>query len=378
MRAAVMQGLHKPLSVETVPDPVPGAGDVIVKVGRCGICGSDLHMTEDPAYGQGAGSILGHEFAGEIVELGKGVEGLSKGDLVAVSPLKSCGTCPSCRDGNVSWCEVFGLQGGGYAEYVLTRPNQCVILPRSASLADGAIIEPLAVALRDAGCIVAVPDLRGHGASKNRAQPGGRDDTLDIRQMRKPDLELIAAGAGGRLREQSAVRGDLETVHAFLASRSGSPPDTLVVVGCGAGATLATLWTATDWAWPPLASGPQGQHVQALVLVSPSWTAKGVSLQPALGTDAIKQEIPVMVLAGTHDRDAIRLFEQLKRQRPKAWFDQRAGAEFTKAKDVEKPGEATLFLMQLDTPLTADKLAADGDTAARIKTFFSLVLDADR
>ena len=147
MRAAVMQGLHKPLSVETVPDPVPGAGDVIVKVGRCGICGSDLHMTEDPAYGQGAGSILGHEFAGEIVELGKGVEGLSKGDLVAVSPLKSCGTCPACRDGNVSWCEVFGLQGGGYAEYVLTRPNQCVILPRSASLADGAIIEPLAVAL---------------------------------------------------------------------------------------------------------------------------------------------------------------------------------------------------------------------------------------
>lgn len=239
-------------------------------------------------------------------------------------------------------------------------------------------VEPLAVALRDAGCTVAVPDLRGHGASKNRAQPGGRDDTLDIRQMRKPDLELIAAGAGGRLREQSAVRGDLETVHAFLASRNGSPPDTLVVVGCGAGATLATLWTAADWAWPPLASGPQGQHVQALVLVSPSWTAKGVSLQPALGTDAVKQEIPVMVLAGTHDRDAIRLFDQLKRQRPKAWFDQRAGAEFTKAKDVEKPGEATLFLMQLDTPLTADKLAAEADAAARIKTFFSLVLDADR
>ena len=239
-------------------------------------------------------------------------------------------------------------------------------------------VEPLAVALRDAGCTVAVPDLRGHGASKNRTQPGGRDDTLDIRQMRKPDLELIAAGAGGRLREQSAVRGDLETVYAFLASRSGSPPDTLVVVGCGAGATLATLWTAADWAWPPLASGPQGQHVQALVLVSPSWTAKGVSLQPALGTDAVKQEIPVMVLAGTDDRDAIRLFEQLKRQRPKAWFDQRAGAEFTKARDVEKPGDATLFLMQLDTPLTADKLAAEADAAARIKTFFSLVLDADR
>jgi (R,R)-butanediol dehydrogenase/meso-butanediol dehydrogenase/diacetyl reductase len=147
MRAAVMQGLHKPLAIETVADPVPGEGEVVVKVGRCGICGSDLHMTEDPAYGQGAGSILGHEFAGEVVELGKGVEGLVKGDLVAVSPLKSCGACPACLAGNVSWCDRFGLQGGGYAEYALTMPNQCVKLPKSASLADGAIIEPLAVAL---------------------------------------------------------------------------------------------------------------------------------------------------------------------------------------------------------------------------------------
>ncbi len=147
MRAAVMQGLHQPLAVETVADPVPGEGDVLVKVGRCGICGSDLHMTEDPAYGQGAGSILGHEFAGEVIELGKGVEGLAKGDLVAVSPLKSCGKCPACLAGNVSWCDSFGLQGGGYAEYALTLPNQCVKLPKSASLADGAIIEPLAVAL---------------------------------------------------------------------------------------------------------------------------------------------------------------------------------------------------------------------------------------
>ena len=147
MRAAVMQGLHKPLALETLPDPTPGEGDVVVKVARCGICGSDLHMTEDPAYGQGAGSVLGHEFAGEIVALGKGVEGLRSGDLVSVIPLKSCGHCPACRTGEVAWCEHFGLQGGGYAEYAVTKPNQCVRLPKSASLADGAIIEPLAVAL---------------------------------------------------------------------------------------------------------------------------------------------------------------------------------------------------------------------------------------
>jgi (R,R)-butanediol dehydrogenase / meso-butanediol dehydrogenase / diacetyl reductase len=142
-----MQGLHQPLVIETIPDPTPGEGELVVKVGRCGICGSDLHMTEDPAYGKGAGDVLGHEFAGEVVALGKGTEGVALGDLVSVIPLQSCGKCASCQKGELAWCDLFGLQGGGYAEYALTRPNQCVILPASTSIADGAIIEPLAVAL---------------------------------------------------------------------------------------------------------------------------------------------------------------------------------------------------------------------------------------
>ena len=147
MRAVVMQGLHQPLKVETLPDPTPEAGEVVVRVARCGICGSDLHMTEDAAYGRVAGDVLGHEFAGEVVALGRGVEGVAAGDLVSVIPLASCGQCATCLAGEPAWCEHFGLQGGGYAEVAVTRPNQCVILPKSASLADGAIIEPLAVAL---------------------------------------------------------------------------------------------------------------------------------------------------------------------------------------------------------------------------------------
>ncbi len=160
MRAVVMQGLHRPLTVESLPDPTPGEGDVVVKVGRCGICGSDLHMTEDAAYGKSAGDVLGHEFAGEVVALGKNAQGLALGDLVSVIPLQSCGHCASCRAGEVAWCDHFGLQGGGYAEYALTRPNQCIRLPASASLADGAIIEPLAVAL--------------HGVNMSGLQPGDK------------------------------------------------------------------------------------------------------------------------------------------------------------------------------------------------------------
>ena len=147
MKAVTFQALHTPLAFETLPDPTPEAGEVVVKVGRCGICGSDLHMTEDAAYGCEHGDVLGHEFAGEVVELGREVEGLKTGNLVSVIPLKSCGHCEHCRKGEVQWCAGFGLQGGGYAEYAVTRPNQCVRLGTDVSLADGAIVEPLAVAL---------------------------------------------------------------------------------------------------------------------------------------------------------------------------------------------------------------------------------------
>jgi (R,R)-butanediol dehydrogenase/meso-butanediol dehydrogenase/diacetyl reductase len=147
MRAAVHTGLNRPLKLERLPDPEPGPGEVIVRVARCGICGSDLHMNEDEAFGARPGDVFGHEFAGEVVALGHEVEGLACGDLVSVIPLRSCGHCAHCRKGEVQWCDHFGLQGGGYAEFALTRPNQCIRLPRIASLADGAIIEPLAVAL---------------------------------------------------------------------------------------------------------------------------------------------------------------------------------------------------------------------------------------
>ncbi len=147
MKAVTFQALHTPLEFENIPDPTPGEGELVVKVGRCGICGSDLHMTEDAAYGCKHGDVLGHEFAGEVVALGKGVTEQKVGDLVSVIPLKSCGHCEYCRKGAVQWCTNFGLQGGGYAEYAVTKPNQCVPLPSDLSLADGAIIEPLAVAL---------------------------------------------------------------------------------------------------------------------------------------------------------------------------------------------------------------------------------------
>ena len=150
MKGVVFTG-NRQLELMDFEDPTPGPREVVLEIKASGMCGSDLHMTEDPAYGCQHGDVLGHEFAGEVVALGKGTTsefgGHKVGDLVSVIPLKSCGSCEHCLKGEVQWCSNFGLQGGGYAEYALTRPNQCVPLPQGLSLADGAIIEPLAVAL---------------------------------------------------------------------------------------------------------------------------------------------------------------------------------------------------------------------------------------
>jgi (R,R)-butanediol dehydrogenase/meso-butanediol dehydrogenase/diacetyl reductase len=147
MKAAVFHELHKPLVVESVGDPQPSGDEVLIRVGRCGICGSDLHMTDEPAFGIRSGAVLGHEFAGEIVELGRDAAGLNIGDRVAVAPLRGCGRCPSCVAGEPAWCQAMMLQGGGYAEFALATERQCRRLPSTTSLEDGALVEPLAVAL---------------------------------------------------------------------------------------------------------------------------------------------------------------------------------------------------------------------------------------
>ena len=160
MKAAVFQALDQPLRIEEVAVPEAAADEVVIQVGRCGICGSDLHMTHDPVFGVQPGAVLGHEFAGEIVEVGREVTGLKVGDRVAAAPVRGCGRCSSCLAGEPAWCQKMLLQGGGYAEFVTATERQCLKLPASTSIADGALVEPLAVAL--------------HGVVRGKVTPGSR------------------------------------------------------------------------------------------------------------------------------------------------------------------------------------------------------------
>lgn len=145
MKAAIYPGGGQPLSVETVPDPTPAAGEVVVKVHRCGICGTDLHMTEGHMFQFPANCIPGHEYSGEVVALGKGVDGFKTGDKVTVYPSLGCGHCEACATGNLVLCRNVSGTMGGFGEYLSGLAAHTVKLPDTLSLADGALIEPLAI-----------------------------------------------------------------------------------------------------------------------------------------------------------------------------------------------------------------------------------------
>ncbi len=148
MRAAVTRAIGEPLVVTDLPDPEPGAGEVLVRVTACGVCGSDLHLADAL---DSPGLVLGHEFAGEIVELGPGVEELLRvGDRIAGFPLVGCGRCEACLTGATSKCvqaEQLGFQRpGAFAELVTMASRGAFVLPENIDDRHGALVEPLAVA----------------------------------------------------------------------------------------------------------------------------------------------------------------------------------------------------------------------------------------
>ncbi|SRR5579885_1317608 len=155
MRAAVFREMSRPLVIETVAEPVPGPRDLILRVKDCGICGSDLHMTEPASVMPlPSGAIMGHEFAGEVVAQGKDVTGWKTGDRAAGFPFLCCGEqapCPTFSGARAMCSKGMGVGlgqvPGAYAEFVRISSLGAYRLPDSVSFREGAMVEPLAVGL---------------------------------------------------------------------------------------------------------------------------------------------------------------------------------------------------------------------------------------
>ena len=162
MKAVVLRGARS-LALETVPDPVPGEQELVLRVTACGICGSDLHLHRLGMLPPG--SVLGHEFSGEVVDSRLGFRA---GERVCALPMLSCNRCARCRSGLGAYCEAqrtlgMGSAPGAFAEYVTVAAHETVRLPDALDAVRGALVEPLAVGLhavrvarvrRGDGCLV--------------------------------------------------------------------------------------------------------------------------------------------------------------------------------------------------------------------------------
>jgi len=152
MRALVYHG-PKSMEVEQWPLPEPAEGQVRVRAGFVGICGSDVHGWLGITGRRTPPMVMGHELSGIVSAVGQGVTGISVGDRVTVQPLFSCGKCDYCREGLNNLCADRQLMGamscnGAFMdEFCVPAENIC-LLPDNVSLEVGALIEPFAVAYR--------------------------------------------------------------------------------------------------------------------------------------------------------------------------------------------------------------------------------------
>jgi len=183
------------IRVDNVPDPTPRPDEVLVRVGACGICGTDLHIIDGDSPLARYPIIPGHEFAGEVVAVGSdvaqryGKENITVGSRIAVEPNLYCGYCDSCRTGHENLCLNYAALGvttnGAVAQYVTVPVAKAYALPDNMSFREGALIEPVSCAV--------------HG--------------MHILNPRSGDTFLIVgAGTMGVLLLQLAVRGGASRV----------------------------------------------------------------------------------------------------------------------------------------------------------------------
>ena len=238
MRTAIFRGVGRRLAIEDRPVPIPGPNQALIRVHRCGICGSDLHMTSGSAFDMPAGTALGHEYAGEVVDVGPGGSELSVGDRVTALPMSTCGQCEACRADVPLHCMGLQMMQGGYGDYTLVDQRKTMKLPNSLSFEDGALVEPLASGLRG------VQKLERLGGARVVVIGAGAIGAAAIFWSRRMGAGRIAAFARSSRGEMlsKTVGADAfiaagDDLAQRLATALGGPPD-IVIEAAGAKGTL--------------------------------------------------------------------------------------------------------------------------------------------
>lgn len=159
---------HAPgdVRLEDAPEPVPGRGEIVVRVRACSMCGTDLKIVIHGHHRLAAPRVLGHEIAGEVAAAGADMAGWRPGDRVQVAAATGCGKCPDCGRGQMTACpdlKTFGYDyDGGFAEYLLVPASVLAAsgvhrIPAGVSFAEASVAEPL-------GCVLNAQQLARVGA----------------------------------------------------------------------------------------------------------------------------------------------------------------------------------------------------------------------
>lgn len=238
MRAAVFEGIGHPLALREIDVPRPGPGQLLVQVKRCGICGTDLHLTDpDGRWHVPCGTVMGHEFAGEVVELGEGTQDTwREGDRLAALPYIGCGQCLECLSGRPAHCPgalslATGDLTGAYGEYAVVGAREAARLRADVSWEQAAFTEPLAVGLHAVVRSGMKPGARvlvlgagpiGLSAAACARQFGAGAVVVSARSQRRADL---AIGLGAT----EFFTNDQYLAENF-ARHAGGPPE--IVIEC--------------------------------------------------------------------------------------------------------------------------------------------------
>ena len=140
------------MEIQEIPEPPPAAGEVLLKVGAAGVCGSDLHGFLGHSERRKPGLVMGHEAVATILELHPGVRGWRRGQRVCFNPLLTCGTCRACLEGRQNLCPTWTLFGmdrlhGTYAERIAVPVRQLQPLSEGLSEQEAVLAEPMAVVI---------------------------------------------------------------------------------------------------------------------------------------------------------------------------------------------------------------------------------------
>ena len=143
MKAMILDAQGKPLRLAEVPRPKPAAGQILLAVRACGVCRTDLHVTDGDLLQPKLPLVLGHEIVGEVIEKGEGVDRFAVGQRVGVPWLgRTCGHCRYCASGAENLCDAAEFTGytldGGYAEFTVADQRYCFALPDEYSDAEAA------------------------------------------------------------------------------------------------------------------------------------------------------------------------------------------------------------------------------------------------